>query len=43
MNSFRDMRSSGDERNKPDIFGDDPYANAGVSAEYQSYSVPRSI
>ena len=26
--------------NKPDIFGDDPYANAGVSAEYQSYSVP---
>ena len=26
--------------NKPDIFGDDPYTNAGVSAEYQSYSVP---
>lgn len=26
--------------NKPDIFGDDPYTNAGVSAEYQNYSVP---
>ena len=26
--------------NKPDIFGDNPYANPGVSAEYQDYDVP---
>ena len=26
--------------NKPDIFGDDPYANPGVSEEYQDYDVP---
>ena len=26
--------------NKPDIFGDDPYVNAGVSPEYVDYSVP---
>ena len=26
--------------NKPDIFGDNPYANPGVSQEYQDYDVP---
>lgn len=26
--------------NKPDIFGDNPYANPGVSEEYQDYDVP---
>lgn len=26
--------------NKPDIFGDKPYANPGVSEEYQDYDVP---
>ena len=26
--------------NKPDIFGDNPYANLGVSEEYQDYDVP---
>lgn len=26
--------------NKPDIFGDNPYANPGVSEEYQNYDVP---
>ena len=26
--------------NKPDIFGDNPYANPGVSADYQDYDVP---
>ena len=26
--------------NKPEIFGDNPYANAGVSPEYENYSVP---
>ena len=26
--------------NKPDIFGDNPYANPGVSEEYQDYGVP---
>ena len=26
--------------NKPEIFGDNPYANAGVSTEYVNYSVP---
>ncbi|MCF0127662.1 MAG: C40 family peptidase, partial [Pseudobutyrivibrio sp.] len=26
--------------NKPDIFGDNPYANPGVSEEYQDYDIP---